>query len=183
MPLREFWGKRANGTLPAAMGIYRCAKGACTANATTNKPKCTTGRAGVLCGVCSDGYYSTNSLECKKCPTTDASSVVQYTMAMFLLLALWRLARSFKTRVEKHRPRSGFLTATANSSGESGGEPPSTAPARPRKMTFRTKNQKRSDRQIPSGQQTILSVGRAASQVADARAPAASGAYKSQGTA
>ena len=104
-PLLEFWGMRENGTLPAATNIYRCVKGACEANTTAGKPVCTEGRTGRLCAVCDSGFYSTNSLECKKCPVTDTSAMVQYIIGVLILLGAGLGAHQVKKRIERRHPQ------------------------------------------------------------------------------
>ena len=85
--LTEFWGKRARGEVSEETNIYRCAKGACTKDS-AGLPACTGGRGGTLCAVCSDGYFATNSAECKKCPTSGVSA--QYVLTfIFIVSGAW----------------------------------------------------------------------------------------------
>ena len=83
-PLTEFWGKRSRGKMSEETNIYRCAKGACTKDP-AGLPACTEGRGGTLCAVCDDGYFATNSAECKKCPTSGVSA--QYVLTLVIIVS------------------------------------------------------------------------------------------------
>ena len=116
--LKYFWGLRrqteawkAAGSQPVSRPsklmsaenmIYRCSKRACVAEKTSNLPRCTAGRAGTLCGACIEGYYATNMLECKPCPS--GMGALQ-SFAIFVMLAiLAKIAWSIKGRVEDKYP-------------------------------------------------------------------------------
>eukprot|EP00937_MAST-01D_sp_MAST-1D-sp2_P003421 g3421.t1 len=98
----EFWGRRHRGELPNATGIYYCSEGACRANRTSQRPSCTEGRYGLLCGVCGEGYYATNQLECKKCASAPAA--VQIVVAVLIVLLLLLLAARAKRFIQKKKP-------------------------------------------------------------------------------
>ena len=76
--LTDFWGKREQGALSKAFRICQCAPGSCRSDATSQRPICTTGRTGLLCGECEVGYYAMEdrlcSFPCRVCSdraTTD----------------------------------------------------------------------------------------------------------------
>jgi hypothetical protein len=100
-----FWGKVETSTLGGVgevASIYRCAKGSCVVNKTSNLPSCTEGRHGTLCGVCDEGYFATNMLECKACPS-GASGLKTFGMvAGFLLLV--RVAFKINAILQRKRP-------------------------------------------------------------------------------
>ena len=100
--LTEFWGKRHLKLLPAATNIYRCAKGSCLVNG-TEYPACAEGRGGTLCGVCDEGYFATNNLQCKPCPKGMEGVQIAFVL-VFLALGVAVFMR-FKVRLEKKHPR------------------------------------------------------------------------------
>ena len=100
--LSEFWGKRHLKLLPAATNIYRCAKDSCLVNG-TEYPACAQGRGGTLCGVCDEGYFATNNLQCKPCPKGMEGVQVAFVL-VFLALGVAVFMR-FKVRLEKKHPR------------------------------------------------------------------------------
>jgi hypothetical protein len=100
-PLTDFWGKRSKKELPASTNIYRCAQGSCTLEG--GLPSCTKGRTGTLCAVCDDGYYVTDSLECKSCPSS--AHAAQYVGALLFVLALGVCGWKVKRQIEMHHPK------------------------------------------------------------------------------
>jgi len=97
-----FWGKRESGEIDDANLVYRCSKDACVSN-NRSVPECAEGRYGTLCGVCIDGYFGTNNLECKKCPTGPPGIQVGVLLAIFVLLAaaVFKVSQS----IDRHHPR------------------------------------------------------------------------------
>jgi hypothetical protein len=99
--LTDFWGTREAG---AAANIYRCAPGSCELNATTGLPACAVGRQGLLCGVCSDGYFATDISGCEPCPAGTDSAAEAVGALLFLAAlgaALWRAKRVIEARHPK----------------------------------------------------------------------------------
>jgi hypothetical protein len=101
-PLVEFWGKRSKGELSEDTNIYRCAKGSCTTDK-VGLPDCRDGRTGLLCAVCSDGFYVTDSLACKACPT--GASAAQYGVVLLFLITLGGALWVAKRKIEAHHPK------------------------------------------------------------------------------
>jgi hypothetical protein len=108
--LAEFWGKRAQGALSPALGIYQCAPGACDwrlsaasagAAVRLGMPACARGRQGLLCGVCSEGFYATDNSDCKACPT-GASHAAGAAGFVALLLVIGGAVRVLKRRLGRH---------------------------------------------------------------------------------
>ena len=99
--LTEFWGKREAG---AATDIYRCAPGSCGLNATSGLPACAAGRRGLLCGVCSEGYYATDISGCELCPE-GANSAAEAVGLFVFLVVLAAAAWQAKRKVEKRHPK------------------------------------------------------------------------------
>jgi hypothetical protein len=107
--LPEFWGKRATKTLGEDASIYRCAKGACVVNKTTDThgkitrlPSCEEGRKGTMCAVCDDDYFVTNMLECKPCPK--GQNALKTIGLLLVLVIVLRVAWQVKGRIEKKHP-------------------------------------------------------------------------------
>jgi hypothetical protein len=99
--LTVFWGKRE---ATAATNIYRCAPGSCGLSVTTGLPTCAAGRQGLLCGVCSEGYYATDISGCEPCPVGLSSAIEMVCILAFLtflVAALWRAKR----KLEKIHPQ------------------------------------------------------------------------------
>jgi hypothetical protein len=102
--ITEFWGKREQGVLSQALGIYRCAPGSCKLDGKSKLPDCTEGRQGLLCGVCSEGYYATDISGCEPCPA-GANSAGEAVGMFFFVAALAAAAWQAKRKVEERHPK------------------------------------------------------------------------------
>ena len=102
-PLKEFWGKRETGQLPKATGIYQCAQGSCNLNGTSGEPLCTEGRKGQMCAICDDGYFATDALGCKRCPSGADTAVEVVGMVFFVIVLIAALLKA-KTKIEAQHP-------------------------------------------------------------------------------
>ena len=78
------WNDDANG----AVACYTCPKPQlCLGGAT-----CTTGRAGLVCSKCADGYYTINGDLCEKCPDSAVGQYLFIAGGLILMISILETA-------------------------------------------------------------------------------------------